>query len=127
MGAKARLFFIIPETHHVVGRTAEDPAQLFQSQQSNVLVFLQRIQGFVVDAGLQEPVLAYAPLLHGFPQWAEIDHGDHLGFGLNQRECVWGTARETLFWSGQFPTRIKIKNRAQIQQPLNPTAKPAML
>ena len=65
------------EFYDVIWRTADDITELCQCQHCDIFVLLQGVQGFVVNARLQEPVLADTLGLHGFPQWAEVDDADH--------------------------------------------------
>ena len=44
------LFF---ERNNVIGRTIKNITQFFQSKEGDVLILFQRVQGLVVNAGLQ--------------------------------------------------------------------------
>ena len=65
------------ELDHIIGRTANDLAQLLQGKHSNVSIFLERIQRVIINAALQKLVLRHIVSLHGFPQRPVINDFPH--------------------------------------------------
>ena len=65
------------ERDHIIGRTANDLAQLLQGKHSDVSIFLERIQRVIINAALQKLVLRHIVSLHGFPQRPVIDYLHH--------------------------------------------------
>ena len=65
------------ERDHIIGRTANDLAQLLQGKHSNVSIFLEGIQRVIINAALQKLVLRHIVSLHGFPQRPVINDLPH--------------------------------------------------
>ena len=65
------------ERDHIIGRTANDLAQLLQGKHSDVSIFLERIQRVIINAALQKLILRHIISLHGLPQWSVIDYRHH--------------------------------------------------
>ena len=73
------LFF---EHYNVVGRTAKNITQFFQSEKGDVLILFQRVQSLVVNAGLQQLILRYMTRLHRLPKRPIVNNLNHPAHAL---------------------------------------------
>ena len=76
------------ERDHIIGRTANDLAQLLQGKHSNVSIFLEGIQRVIINAALQKLVLCHIVSLHSFPQRPVINDLPHHISGLIKKLYV---------------------------------------
>ena len=51
------LCWLIHKTDDIVGRAAQDPAQAFQCGQSDIFIFPQAVQRFIIDPAFDQLVL----------------------------------------------------------------------
>lgn len=68
------LFLLVGELDDVVGGAVEYAAEFLQSKQGDIAVFLEGIQSFVINAGLQQLILGNLAFLHSLPKGREVDH-----------------------------------------------------
>ena len=61
------LCWLINKPDDIVGRAAQDPAQAFQCGQSDIFIFSQAVQRFIIDPAFDQLVLRDVLFFHSHP------------------------------------------------------------
>lgn len=65
------------ELDHIIGRTANDLAQLLQCEHGDISTLFEGVECVIINAALQKLVLRHIVSLHGFPQRPVINDLPH--------------------------------------------------
>lgn len=57
----------VDKPYYIIGGAINDSTQLFEGDQRDVLILLERVQSFVVDTVFEECILRDTLFLHGLP------------------------------------------------------------